>query len=257
MPDPSEQLPATTSQQVWQRATASGHFRVEATTDDILRLAFTPIDAPPHRTWSLASSAANLSAAAVEIDDQGEIATLRTNALQVSVSLGLPDSAHSMRIRIARNDGSVIIENGTAGLSDTGQPRWTSALASGERVYGGGERTGPLDKRGRSLTFWATDPPPNHGEQTDAMYQSVPFLIGLVDGKAHGIYFDVNERAVADIGESTARQPHLCAQLRRSGRVPLRWPNTGRCAAAIYRAHRAHVPSTAMGIWQSAISMGL
>ncbi len=69
-------------------------------------------------------------------------------------------------------------------------------------MYGGGERTGPLDKRGRSLTFWATDPPPNHGEQTDAMYQSVPFLIGLVDGKAHGIYFDVNEHAVADIGET-------------------------------------------------------
>ena len=112
------------------------------------------------------------------------------------------DSAHSMRIRIARNDGSVLIENGTVRLSEAGQPRWTSTLTSGERVYGGGERTGPLDKRGRSLTFWATDPPPNHGEQTDAMYQSVPFLIGLVDGKAHGIYFDVNERAVADIGKA-------------------------------------------------------
>lgn len=202
MPDTSEQLSATPSPHGWQRATASGSFSLDLPTDEILRIAFTSIQAHPHRTWSLAPSVANDKAAAVEIADQGEAVLLRTYALQVSASVHDTPDTPSLRLNIARRDGSVVLANAEVGLTDAGQPRWSSTLAQGERVFGGGERTGPLDKRGRSLTHWTTDPLPNHGEQTDAMYQSVPFFIGLVEGKAHGIYVDVNERAVADIGKT-------------------------------------------------------
>src|SRR5262249_50800280 len=59
---------------------------------------------------------------------------------------------------------------------------------------------GACDRRGRVLTFWTTDAEPDYDEATDAMYQSVPFLITLVEGKAHGIYFDSAARATADVG---------------------------------------------------------
>jgi len=186
----------------WQRMTASGRFVVEAVTDEILRVAYWPANAQPHRSWSLAPSATAPHAVDVAIDDQGDHASLRTKALQVALTS--PADAESLGLVIARQDGSAVLEQASIRLAANGRPVWTSALVEGEVIYGGGERTGPLNKRGRSMTFWTTDPLPNHGDQTGAMHQSVPLLIGLVDGKACGTYFDVNERAEADIGKAPA-----------------------------------------------------
>jgi alpha-glucosidase len=184
----------------WQRISVSGLFAVEATADDILRVAFIPANAQPHRTWSLAPLAAALHATHTVVDDQGNHANLRTAALLAALTV--PDGEASLQLSVARQNGRAVLEHATVSLSATGRPVWASSLANGELIYGGGERTGPLNKRGRSMTFWTTDPLPSHGDQTDAMYQSVPFLIGMVDGNAYGVYFDVNERAVADVGKA-------------------------------------------------------
>lgn len=200
MLESSEQSTAGPLKRRWQRATASGRFSVSAMTDEILRIAFAPESAPPHRTWSLAPSAADQTANDVVVDDQGDSATVRTNTLQATLSVATGESR--LHLRVTRADGSVVLDGATIALSDAGRPKWESALVSDALVYGGGERTGPLNKRGRSITLWTTDPLPNHSDETDMMYQSASFLTSLVDGKAHGVYFDVNERAVADIGKS-------------------------------------------------------
>lgn len=185
---------------LWQRTFASGRFSVEATTDETVRVAFSTTPTLPHRTWSLASTATDLGAMSAKIDDQGDRISLRTTALQASLLLA--EDERLLHLRVARQDGSVMLADATVGITSNGQIGWTSALADGEQIFGSGERTGPLNKRGRSMTFWTTDPLPNHNDETDAMYQSVPFLIGLVDGRAYGIFFDVSERAVADIGRT-------------------------------------------------------
>ena len=191
--------PPAPDQYVWQRATSSARFSVAAISDEALRIAVARLDAPPHRTWSLALTAADQHPAPLTRDDQGETITLQTNALRAALTPAT--NGHSLHLRVTRADGSVALSGAMVSLAD-GRPRWASTLAAGERVYGGGERTGSLDRRDRGMTFWTTDPPPNHGDQTDAMYQSVPILIGLVDGKAYGVYFDNNERAVADVGKA-------------------------------------------------------
>jgi alpha-glucosidase len=193
-------LGATESARQWSRTISGGSFTVEATTDDILRVAFVPDSGPPHRTWSIALAAAGLSATTATFDDHGNEATLRTNALQASLSVPADDRA--LRMRVAHADGRILLAGASVTLTSAGRPLWESILVEGERIFGGGERTGPLDKRGRRLTHWTTDPLPNHGDRTDGMYQSVPILIGLMDGNAYGVYFDVNARAVADIGHS-------------------------------------------------------
>lgn len=198
----SERMPANVLQHAWRRNTSSGHFEVEATTEDILRVAYIPASAPRHQGWSLAPTAMELRAAGVTINDQGDRASLRTSALHVEMTSAVAEE--SLELVVARQDGSAILASATVRLAASGKPVWSSALAAGEVIYGGGERTGPLNKRGRSMIFWTTDPLPNHGEQTGAMHQSVPFLTGLVDGKAYGVYFDVNERAEADIGKAQA-----------------------------------------------------
>ena len=196
----SDLYPASPSSHRWQRSGANGHFSVDATSDEILRVAFTPLNAPHHRTWSLAPSAADLHATSAEIEGQGDDISLRTSALHATVRTS--NEGGMLSLRLARTDGSVLFDDVTMRISNDSRPQWASTLVDGERVFGGGERTGPLDKRGRSLTFWTTDPLPNHDDHTDAMYQSVPLLMSLVDGRAHGLYFDVNERAVADVGKT-------------------------------------------------------
>jgi alpha-glucosidase len=198
----SVHMPSSASQRAWRRRTASGHFDVEATTDDILRVAYIPASAPQHQSWSLAPVETALRAADVTIHDQGDHASLRTSALHVDVTASVDEE--SVELMVTRQDGSAVLTRATIRLSASRRPMWSSALAEGEVVYGGGERTGPLNKRGRSMTFWTTDPLPNHGEETGAMHQSVPFLTGLVGGKAYGVYFDINERAEADIGKTQA-----------------------------------------------------
>ncbi len=183
----------------WQAAYAEATVSVEAPAPDILRIAVTPGGAPPHRTWSVLPSMGNATGCDIAVNETRSEVSLRTPTLMITMSRETP------RFTVARADGSVVLGSATLTLLDQ-RVQWLSSLADGARVFGGGERTGPLNKRGRTLTFWVTDPPPNFSEATDAMYQSVPFLITLVDGKAHGIFFDSPAWANADIGASHASE---------------------------------------------------
>ena len=95
------------------------------------------------------------------------------------------------------------------GLSVTGSAKagfpttqFTSSLSlhapTGEAYLGFGERVGGLDKRGMHLTFWNTDVVPHHPD-TDPLYQSIPFFIGLRDGVAWGLFLDESWRSEADV----------------------------------------------------------
>lgn len=81
--------------------------------------------------------------------------------------------------------------------------RW--GIGPADRFYGLGERSGFLDKRGRSYLMWNTDEPFHH-ELRDPLYQSVPFVIHrLTDSGADGaigLFLDDPGRSVFDLGES-------------------------------------------------------
>jgi alpha-glucosidase len=70
-----------------------------------------------------------------------------------------------------------------------------------ERFYGFGEKTGALNKRGRSLTFWNTDTP-GYSPDADPLYQSIPFFMGLRDGVAYGVLLDNSFRLRFDMAAS-------------------------------------------------------
>lgn len=67
-----------------------------------------------------------------------------------------------------------------------------------EAYLGFGERIGGLDKRGMHLTFWNTDVVPHHPD-TDPLYVSIPFFIGLRDGVAWGLFLDESWRSEVDV----------------------------------------------------------
>jgi alpha-glucosidase len=110
------------------------------------------------------------------------------------------------RVRATGADGAVLLDDPPGGGYFEGKDlgRGVARVAApGERFYGFGEKTGPLDKRGRSMTFWNTDAyqamyggyPPD----ADPLYQSIPFFLGLRGAAAYGVFLDDTHRLRFDM----------------------------------------------------------
>ena len=67
----------------------------------------------------------------------------------------------------------------------------------GEAFYGLGDKPVHLNLRGKRFSNWATDSYA-FGKDTDPIYKSVPFYIGLKDKQAYGIFFDNTFRSTFD-----------------------------------------------------------
>jgi len=82
--------------------------------------------------------------------------------------------------------------------------RLSRPLVSNERIYGLGERTGDMNKRGQAFPIWNIDPHKGHNLQTETMYTSIPFYLGLTvdDGRAYGVLLDHVGRIEIDMGKS-------------------------------------------------------
>ncbi|MCV2393573.1 glycoside hydrolase family 31 protein [Actinotalea sp. M2MS4P-6] len=99
-----------------------------------------------------------------EIDDAG--ATLTTAALVVRLDLD------PFAITVTRTDGSVVLRTEPGSTYASRNDEWTSrrVLAPGE-VYGFGERTGGVDRRGRDLVDWNLDVlSPDRAEEFEARW---------------------------------------------------------------------------------------
>ena len=70
--------------------------------------------------------------------------------------------------------------------------------------YGLGERSGHLNKKGYHYVNWNTDNPAPHGETFDRLYKSIPFLIGMKDETAFGIFFDNHFETHFDMGRDNS-----------------------------------------------------
>lgn len=75
-------------------------------------------------------------------------------------------------------------------------------LFDGERFIGLGEKTGNLDRRGAAYVNWNTDAP-NHTPESDPLYKTFPFFIGLHSGLTYGLFLDNTHKSYFDFGAST------------------------------------------------------
>ena len=185
--------------------------RVEVTllAEDLAQIRLLPAGVSPAPSWAVVCD----EWLAVPFrQDTGENGMLRltTDSMRVEISPA------PMRLRWSWPDGVPFAEDDPAlGMgvyaaptpSDipntvipAGAVRCAKRLAPGERILGAGERTSPLDRRGEHLIFWNTDPPQPHGDDTRAMYVSVPFWMGLRAGRAYGIFLDSVWRTDLDAG---------------------------------------------------------
>lgn len=107
------------------------------------------------------------------------------------------------RVHAERRDGTAVLED-LAPFEITGGTGQLVRQARTDRVYGLGERTGGLDKRGRAWTFWNTDAyDPAHGGWApgqDPLYQSIPLEVRLDGAGAIGQLTDEPRRMTVDLG---------------------------------------------------------
>lgn len=134
-------------------------------------------------------------ASKVNVSSDRNSYSIRTEQLEVRVQLA------PFRIAFYDAQGQLLSKDAdNLGISWDG-PRvriWKSQPAD-EHYYGFGEKSTPLDKRGRSLVMWNWDPE-GFDASSEPLYQSVPFFIALRKGRAYGTFFDNTWRSSFDMG---------------------------------------------------------
>jgi alpha-glucosidase len=113
--------------------------------------------------------------------------------------------------------------NAEGGAGATGVS-FAKTLATGEAIYGLGEKTGVANRRGRAFTMWNSDPAwsdPTGAYQTtsDPIYQSHPFFLSLpTSGHAIGAFLQNTFQTGFDVG---AANPNTLAVTAAAGDADL------------------------------------
>ena len=81
----------------------------------------------------------------------------------------------------------------------------------GERYIGMGEKTGNIDRRGRTYTHWNTDHFA-YAVNDDPLYLSTPFYIGIKERFTYGIFLDNTHKSVFNFGSSNDRFMYFQAE---------------------------------------------
>lgn len=77
-------------------------------------------------------------------------------------------------------------------------------LQKDERFIGLGEKTGPLNRRGAGYENWNTDHFA-YGVDSDPIYASIPFYLGVHNGLSYGIFVDNSYKSHFNFGASNNR----------------------------------------------------
>jgi alpha-glucosidase len=149
----------------------------------------------PRRSWAVARADEEFDQAPFEIREQEGAIVLDTGALAVRVERA------GCRISLIDRAGQAFCADGDGmRWGDDGQVACAKRIEAGEHFYGFGERTGQLDKLGRHMINWTTDPTHGHGPGTDPLYIAIPVCMALRPGLAYGIFFNNTWRSSFDIG---------------------------------------------------------
>ena len=180
--------------------------RVDAIAADIVRVRVAPGGTPAEdASWSVP---AEVRAGRAPVQDASDAASagLRTSALVVKV-----DRA-TLAVRIEDAAGHAILADAPGAPFAFDGARFTlrKAKPPGERYFALGDKTGPLERGGRSFVNWNTDTGVN--ETVDPIYKSIPFVVAAGGpGGSWGLLLDDSRRSSFDLGRRDAHVLELGA----------------------------------------------
>ena len=130
-------------------------------------------------------------------DKEGHPLVIDYQGKRTPIDRGL-DEAHAKLVAAEGHD--------IAGGSDQDKTYFEviKSLATDEQIYGLGDKTGYLNKRGYEYDNWNTDNPAPQVESFTRLYKSIPFMLGLKNGHPYGLFFDNPYRSHLDLGKENA-----------------------------------------------------
>ncbi len=195
--------------------TASGAFlhcgdgnsvRITFLTPEMVRITLERPDYP-EALLTLALAKTAWDSVNLTINESDSLLSLETPALQVEVR------KTPCRITLRDPQGFVLCADDPAmGMGWDGQEvRCWKTIAPDEKFFGLGEKTGNVDKRGREYVMWNSDTP-GYTNDTDPLYQTIPFFVGLRGGQAYGMFFNNSYRTRFNMGAGNLRYYSFAAE---------------------------------------------
>jgi len=175
--------------------TTSQRIRVTALTDSIIRVRIARDGKfDEDASWAV-SPAIRHETVPVTMTDDG----FRTKSVVVRVN------PNTFQVSLTDIAGKAIVADPTqpAQLTERGFTL-RKVLPIGEHIFGMGDKTGVLDRRGYTFTNWNSDTF-GYTPSTDPIYKSIPFYVALgAPGGAYGLFLDNTWRSTFDFGHKDA-----------------------------------------------------
>jgi alpha-glucosidase len=173
-------------------------FKVTVFTDGIIKINVSPHeDFDFHSYASIAEPSTSLKIRINESEESIEILSDKI-ILEINKSPVRFNFFNNKRLELNCEEPGL----GTA--INNGQITSYKKLQTNERFIGLGEKVGNLDRSGTGLTNWNTDHF-GYGPETDPIYSSIPFYIGLHNELVYGIFLDNSSKSHFNFGASNNR----------------------------------------------------
>lgn len=169
-------------------------FKLTAYNHKIIRVQVSKYDQFEEYPFSVIMKPEEIQA---QINNQESEISITTECLNVKISKS------PFRLSFYDIDGNLLNEDDhTFGVSWLGEEVTNyKSLAKDEIFLGMGEKSGGLNRRGSSYDNWNSDAF-GFDNDTDPLYVSTPFFIGVREGKPYGIFLDNTHKSHFNFGTS-------------------------------------------------------
>jgi alpha-glucosidase len=175
-----------------------GKAKVQITTlaNDVVRVRMNPTGVfQEDFSWAVVKT--DWSSISPEIRESATEIQLITAELKVAVQKS------PCRISFYNAAGELINSDARKGMGwDGEQVRCWKAMPEDEFYYGFGEKAGRFQRKFLAMTMWNSDIPAYKAD-TDPLYETIPFFIGLQKGNSYGIFFDNTYWSSFDMGKES------------------------------------------------------
>ena len=179
--------------------------------DHILRVSLVRENTPLLPTWSVCPGGAGMP-----LEGRAKLATegfalcepeICENEDLISFSLsGVRFQIEKKNFRITAETGRGVLYRDRSGLAynfdgelGRGSAHYTCRF-DGQRIFGLGDKGGPVDKSGRRFTLAATDSMGFRTGCSDPLYKQIPFFLCSHAAGSYGLYYDTYSNGSADFG---------------------------------------------------------
>lgn len=177
-------------------STSYGNVRIIVYNAWIIRISTTLDDAFDDFNYAVVQQPEEVD---VETTEKDDLLIISTEKVDLEVT------KNPVRFSIKNKKGDILNEDDTFGTSWIGEQVTTyKKLQKEERFVGLGEKTGHLNRFGKGYQNWNTDFF-SYGIESDPLYMSIPFYIGIHPQGLYGIYFNNSYKTHFNFGASNHR----------------------------------------------------